>query len=94
MSLSANVKENDPLASGVLYAIFLDYESGTYVAQTRSSQLPGDLEDWARRIADDDLATWKLDRNDLLAIIATDDPVPISEAVNVWCLSGVDKRAN
>jgi hypothetical protein len=73
-----------------LYTIFLEYKGGTYISQLRAPQLSVVLELWANQISDIDLAEWGLNRSSLIAAISRGDLVPVTERVNVWCLSGTD----
>lgn len=77
------------MTSRSLYTIFLEFRGGTYVSQIRGVSPFEALWEWAKAVPEADLDDWHLRRDELLPIIQQDSLVPLSDRVNVWCLSGV-----
>ena len=74
-----------------LYTVVLDYSGGTYIGQASGDSVIHGLSEWLSRIADRDLAKWKITRGELSDIVTSDSPIPLSGCRNVWCLSGSTK---
>jgi len=74
-----------------LYTIILDYKGGTYIGQNHADSAKEALARWLSGIEDQELARWKITRDELLEIVSSDGPVPLRDCTNVWCTSGSTK---
>jgi hypothetical protein len=71
-----------------LYTVVLDYKGGTYVGQASGDSATAAVSRWVSRIRDEELVEWGITRDQLSRIARSDDAVPLSGCLNVWCLSG------
>jgi hypothetical protein len=75
-----------------LHTIFLEYRGGTYISQVRSVGPSEAVRHWADTLSDDDLKGWNLRREELLSVIQSGNLVPLSDRINVWCVSGIGEN--
>ena len=78
------------MPNGTFYTVILEYRGGTYISQLASTDPWSALKEWAKSIPDNDLIDWRLNRDELLAAVNEDPPVPLSGFVNAWCTTGSD----
>ena len=74
------------------YTIVLDYKGGTYIGQSTANSVRQALTKWLSQQSDQELARWKINRDELQDILSSDEPIPLGGCTNVWCLSGSTKR--
>jgi hypothetical protein len=71
-----------------LYTIVLDYKGGTYIGQASGDSATAALSQWVSGIRDEELAKWRITRDELSKIAGSDEPIPLNGCLNAWCLSG------
>jgi len=74
-----------------LYTIILEYKGGTYISQIQSESPTAAVKKWSTTITEHSLAVWGVDRSDLVSL-SDDNPVPLENCVNIWCLTGSAKN--
>lgn len=74
-----------------LYTIVLEYKGGTYISQIHSESPTAAVKKWSTIVTERSLAEWGLDRTDLV-LLSADNPIPLENCVNIWCLSGSAKN--
>ena len=74
-----------------LYTVILEYRGGTYISQIHSESPGAAVKKWSSTITDDNLAVWGLDRADLV-LLSDDNPLPLENCMNIWCLTGSAKN--
>ena len=68
----------------------LQYRGGTYIGQSHANSVTSALSQWLTVITNRELVEWKISRDELSEIFS-DEPIPLSDSTNVWCLSGSSK---
>lgn len=71
-----------------LYTVVLDFKGGTYIGQAAADSIVTALSRWLSKIEDEELVRWKITRDELSDIVKSEEPVPLDDCINVWCLSG------
>ena len=72
------------------YTIFLEWKGGTYIAQERAESVSGAIEAWARSSVADAIPDFgPTIRDQIVADLESEVPVPISAVLNVWCHSSL-----
>jgi len=74
-----------------LYTLILEYRGGTYISQIQSESPTAAVKKWSTTITDHNLAAWGLDRTDLV-LLSGDNPIPVENCMNIWCLTGSAKN--
>lgn len=74
-----------------LYTIILEYRGGTYISQIHSESPTAAVKKWSTTATEHTLAVWGLNRADLV-LLSHDNPIPVENCVNIWCLTGSAKN--
>jgi|SRR5712672_932541 len=74
-----------------LYTVILEYRGGTYISQVRSESPEAAVKKWSTTISDQNLRMWGLDRAELV-LLSNDNPLPLENCLNIWCLTGSAKN--
>jgi len=73
-----------------VYTIFLEWKGGTYIAQERAESVSDAVEAWTRSpVADAIPGFGPTIRDQIVADLESEAPVPLSALSNVWCHSAL-----